>query len=462
VIKTKLIEQATSGALAQAIKAPVLGLQETPKEVGVAPTLLQGSEIPPAPKVVAGVTAQPDSYTSNTMNIMENGVHKSSVSFAVTTSKEGQSFYMNHEVSLQLLGTDKWQFAADKDSSAFEIDSCINDGTGLTPLNCVYTMMPATTVTQTEQVVYTYQKHVTQADLPTSSAQTKLTEVAAPSCTVSQKYQNGRTSQTGAATTLGTKVTTGSVTQHTNCELMTQGTELTATGVKNRVKILLSNEAAATAIKTNKYNFYVKAGYSITPGTWISVGGQTYSLVDTSPATLVPKANQQNVFELKQGEKTKAEVLLEATITPPAALSSKMTLKWDFWITLTDSLLSFPTDGDSSVFELDACIRDNTGFYSWRCVYAQMRGVGPNVNTVTLTVFEQLVHDADKPSTSAFIAPTPFTNNRCMVAQSFYNGKSGTVFVRQAEGFTEINGCTFLTSSSLLDNRQAKISFKSE
>lgn len=56
VIKTKLIEQATSGVLAQAIKAPILGLQETPKEVGVAPTLLQGAEIPPAPKLLAGVT----------------------------------------------------------------------------------------------------------------------------------------------------------------------------------------------------------------------------------------------------------------------------------------------------------------------------------------------------------------------------------------------------------------------
>lgn len=82
------------------------------------------------------------------------------MSFAVTTSKEGQSFFMNHEVSLQLLGSDKWQFPTDKDSSSFEIDTCINDGTGTTPMNCVYTMMSATPTTQTEQIVSTYQKHV--------------------------------------------------------------------------------------------------------------------------------------------------------------------------------------------------------------------------------------------------------------------------------------------------------------
>jgi len=49
---------------------------------------------------------------------------------------------------------------------------------------------------------------------------TKLTELVSPTCTVSQKFQNGRTSQTGVASTLGTKVTTGSVMQNTNCELM--------------------------------------------------------------------------------------------------------------------------------------------------------------------------------------------------------------------------------------------------
>jgi len=47
-----------------------------------------------------------------------------------------------------------------------------------------------------------------------------------------------------------------------------------------------------------------------------------------------------------------------------------MSLRWDFWITLKDSQFSFPSNGDSSVFEVDACIKDNTGFFSWRCAYA--------------------------------------------------------------------------------------------
>jgi len=91
-----------------------------------------------------------------------------------------------------------------------------------------------------------------------------------------------------------------------------------------------------------------------------------------------------------------------------------------------------------------------------------MRGVGPNVNTVSMTVFEQNVHDADKPTTSAFITHTPYTNNRCMVSQSYYNGRFGTMLGQQTEGFTQFNGCTFNTAYSSISNQDAKISFVSE
>lgn len=203
-----------------------------------------------------------------------------------------------------------WNFPGDADGSAFEMNACVNDGTVTTPWNCAYTIMPKAASASAESTVTTYQKHVAEGDRPLAVAQTDISTISSPACTVAQVYKNGRSS-----TTFGEKVASGSVATNGNCELATEGTELTANGVKNRVKIQLADEAASTAIKAGFATAYLKGTYSTVLGTWVSFGGQTLALADNSPATLTAKAGAKNVFELKQGETTKAEVTFDGAGT---------------------------------------------------------------------------------------------------------------------------------------------------
>ena len=90
----------------------------------------------------------------------------------------------------------------------------------------------------TEFTITTRQQHL--AAVPSS-------DLASPACTVSQVFKNGRNS-----TTLGEKVTDGSVATHGNCELIAAGTKFHGPSnriIANTVKIKLAGEAQANALR---------------------------------------------------------------------------------------------------------------------------------------------------------------------------------------------------------------------
>jgi len=204
--------------------------------------------------------------------------------FLGSVSKVETNYFLTWDFALNLKDSQVWNFPADADGSAFEMNACVTDGTVTTNWNCAYTIMTKAASNSAESTVTTYQKHVAEANLPLAVAQTDVSTIASPACTVSQIYKNGRSS-----TTFGEKVASGSVASNGSCELTAEGTELTASGVKNRVKIQLADEAASTAIKAGFATAHLKGTYSIALGTWVSFGGQTLALADNSPAMLTAK-----------------------------------------------------------------------------------------------------------------------------------------------------------------------------
>ena len=68
---------------------------------------------------------------------------------------------------------------------AFEVNVCINDGTPSTPWNCVYIITPSEAANSNGRTVTTYQKHVAQGGLPSTVAQTAISSIDSPACTVS-------------------------------------------------------------------------------------------------------------------------------------------------------------------------------------------------------------------------------------------------------------------------------------
>ena len=103
----------------------------------------------------------------------------------------------------------------------------------------------------TEVTITTRQQHL--AAVPSS-------DLASPTCTVSQVFKNGRTS-----TTLGEKVAQGSVATNGDCELIDAGTKFYGkfkNYIANTVKIKLADEAKANALRAGLATAKVGLTYS--------------------------------------------------------------------------------------------------------------------------------------------------------------------------------------------------------
>ena len=151
-------------------------------------------------------------------------------------------------------------------------------------------------------------------------------------------------------------------------------------GIINRVRVKLTDEAAATAVRNGFSTAYVLGTLKRDPGVWNnnltdawnSFGGQTFALADLTPATLTAKDGQANVFELKPAfsTTTKAELTIGAAGGERDGVFGWV---WGVLVDLKDNQkFKFKTGFPTSFFEMNICLEDGTTSKPWNCAYMTM------------------------------------------------------------------------------------------